>query len=87
MPKAGGTSPIMSELRFSRLQKSESIDSFYLNMSRAIDLLKGGVHLESMINDILSWCHEFEKGVNKEPRKRLAVRWATDYFTTLTHNN
>ena len=86
MPNSGGSSPIMSELRFSRLQKSGSVDSFYLNMSRAIDLLNGSVHLNSMIKDILLWCQEFEKGANKEPRKRLAVRWATDYFTTLTNN-
>lgn len=86
MPNSGGSSPVMSELRFSRLQKSESVDSFYLNMSRAIDLLNGAVHLNSMIKDTLHWCNEFESGANKEPRKRLAVRWATEYFTTLTHN-
>ncbi|WDE12325.1 type I-E CRISPR-associated protein Cse2/CasB [Thalassomonas haliotis] len=86
MPNNGGSSPIMSELRFSRLQKSESVDSFYLNMSRAISLLNGTVNIESLITDILDWYREFEHGADKEPRKRLAVRWATEYFTTLNYN-
>lgn len=85
MPNSGGNSPIMSELRFQRLQKSESVDVFYLNMCRAIDLLKGDVPIHSMIDDVLLWYQEFEYGLDKEPRKRLAIRWASDYFTTLSH--
>jgi len=85
MPNSGGNSPIMSELRFQRLQKSESVDVFYLNMCRAIDLLKGDVPIHSMIDDVLLWYKEFENGLDKEPRNRLAIRWASDYFTTLSH--
>ena len=85
MPNSGGNSPIMSELRFQRLQKSESVDIFYLNMCRAIDLLKGDVPIHSMIDDILLWYKEFQSGLDKEPLNRLAVRWATGYFTTLNH--
>ena len=85
MPNSGGNSPIMSELRFQRLQKSESVDVFFLNMCRAIDLLKGDVPIHSMIDDILLWYKEFYSGLDKEPRNRLAIRWATGYFTTLSH--
>jgi len=85
MPNSGGNSPIMSELRFQRLQKSESVELFYLNMCRAIDLLKGDVPIHSMIDDVLLWYKEFQSGLDKEPRNRLAIRWATHYFTTLNH--
>jgi len=85
MPNSGGNSPIMSELRFQRLQKSESVDIFYLNMCRAIDLLKGDIPIHSMIDDILLWYKEFQSGLDKKPQKRLAVNWATEYFTTLNH--
>ncbi len=82
-PNKGGSSPIMSELRFQRLQKSRSPDEFYLQMSRAIDLLGGSVPILSLVNDIIDWCREYEIGLDKNPQKRLAVRWATEYYTTL----
>lgn len=80
MPAKGSSRPLMSETRFRRLQQSDSLDSFFLNMSRAIDLLKGKVNLESLTEDALRWCFEFETRANVAPKNRIALRWATDYF-------
>ncbi|GEM_PF-207390 len=85
MPGKSGSGPVMSELRFQRLQKSDGVETFYRQMCRAIDLLGGVVHIESMIGDVLDWYREFHYGADREPRNRLAVRWATDYFITLNH--
>ena len=83
-PNKGGGSPIMSELRFQRLQKSHTPEDFFLQMCRAIDLLGGNVNIASMVDSVLLWLQEYEKGVDKEPKKRLAVRWATEYYTELS---
>lgn len=85
-PKKNGNQAVMSEVRFQKLQKSDSVDVFYINMSRAINLLNGNVHIQSMVDDILHWYREFQSGLDKEPQNRLAVRWATEYFTTLNHS-
>jgi CRISPR system Cascade subunit CasB len=76
--------PPMSELRFQQLQKSRSTDDFYRNVRRAIQLLDGKVNILSLANDIIHWHQEFNNQIDRQPGKRLAVRWATDYFTVLT---
>ena len=83
-PNKGGNSPIMSELRFQRLQKSHTPEEFFLQMCRAIDLLGGNVNIASLVDSVLLWLREYEQGVDKAPKKRLAVRWATEYYTELS---
>ena len=81
-PVKGDKAP-MSELRFQQLQKSRSTDDFYRLGRRAVHLLDGKVNIPSLANDIIHWFQEFNNQVDREPAKRLAVRWATDYFTVL----
>ncbi len=78
--------PPMSELRFQQLQKSRTTGDFYRRVLRAIRLLDGKVNIPSLANDIIHWHSEFNYQVDREPAKRLAVRWATDYFTALPKN-
>ena len=75
--------PAMSELRFQQLQKSRTTDDFYRRVLRAICLLDGKVNMSSLANDIIHWHLEFNHRIDREPAKRLAVRWATDYFTAI----
>jgi len=86
-PSEGKSKAPMSELRFQQLQKSPTIDDFYRRIIRAIRLLDGNVNLVSLANDIIHWHQEFEKPIGRHPAKRLAVRWATDYFTALPKNS
>lgn len=83
MEKKGSTKPVMSELRFQQLQKSHDADEFYLRMSRALAMLGGETNLLSLADDVLLWSKEQRQSVDKNPHKRLAVRWATDYYTLL----
>lgn len=80
---ARGEKPPMSELRFQQLQKSRSTDDFYRRVLRAIRLLDGKVNIPSLANDIFHWHQEFDNQVDRKPSNRLAVRWATDYYTAL----
>jgi len=77
----------MSELRFQQLQKSQTTDDFYRRIIRAIRLLGGNVNIISLANDIIHWHQEYEHQLDRQPSKRLAVRWATDYFTALPKNS
>lgn len=77
----------MSELRFQQLQKSPTIDDFYRRMIRAIRLLGKTANVLSLTNDIIHWHQEFNQPLGRHPAKRLAVRWATDYFTALPKNS
>ncbi|WAK03951.1 type I-E CRISPR-associated protein Cse2/CasB [Methylobacter sp. YRD-M1] len=85
-PPEGKNKAPMSELRFQQLQKSPTIDDFYRRIIRAIRLLDGNVNVVSLANDIIHWHQEFNQPFGRHPAKRLAVRWATDYFTALPKN-
>ncbi len=80
-PRKGGSKAAMSELRFQQLQQSRDPDEFFRRVTRAIALLGGSVNLTSLADDILHWQREHRQIVEREPAKRLAVRWATDYYT------
>jgi len=82
-----GKKPPMSELRFQQLQKSRSTDDFYRRIVRAIRLLDGKVNIVSLAADIIHWHWEFKNQLARNPANRLAVRWATDYFTVLPKTN
>jgi CRISPR system Cascade subunit CasB len=87
-PSEGKSKAPMSELRFQQLQKSPTTDDFYRRIIRAIGLLGGNVNIISLANDIIHWHREFEQQVDhRQPANRLAVRWATDYFTALHKNS
>jgi CRISPR system Cascade subunit CasB len=73
----------MSELRFQQLLKSRTTDDFYRRVLRAIRLLDGKVNIPSLANDIIHWHQELDNQIDRKPTNRLAVRWATDYFTVL----
>ena len=81
-PKQRGGKAPMSELRFLQLQKSRDPDEFFLRVSRAIALLGGRAHILSLADGILHWLLEHRHVIDREPTKRLAVRWATDYYTS-----
>lgn len=76
--------PYMSELRFSQLQKSADSHSFLRRMRRSVALLGGNANVLSLSDSILHWHREKQGHYAEKPQHRLAVRWATDYFTALS---
>jgi len=83
LPKKSGKKARMSELRFQQLQKSRDPEEFFRRLLRAIRLAENAVNIISLADSILHWMNEYRYGVNREPQKRLTVRWATDYYTAL----
>lgn len=82
-PKLGGKKARMSELRFQQLQKSRDPVEFFRRLLRAIQLANGKVNVISLAESILHWMNEYRYGIDREPQKRLAVRWASDYYTEI----
>jgi len=72
--------PCMSEFRFQQLQKSRDPEEFFMRLLRAVRLADNKVNLFSLADSILHWMKEYRFGINREPQKRLAVRWANDYY-------
>lgn len=82
MPQDSGRSA-MSKLRFDKLQKSRSLDDFYRNTLRAINLLDKSVNLVPLADSLVHWYDEFTSKNYIKPKNRVAVVWASDYFTVL----
>ncbi len=83
LPKPGGEKARMSEIRFQQLQKSRDPGEFFRRLLRAIHLADGRVNVISLAESILHWMNEYLYGVDREPQKRLAIRWASDYYTKI----
>lgn len=70
----------MSELRFKQLLKSRTPEEFFHRMLQAIRLLKGKVHLVSLVDGVLRWYDEYLYGPDNNPMNRLNVLWAQNYY-------
>ena len=81
--REGGSTPIMSELRFQQLQKSQYPDEFFRRLCRAIAMLKGKASITDLAESVLLWLREHRTSPARKPERRLAVRWATDYYSAL----
>ncbi|PXF30799.1 hypothetical protein WH50_13055 [Pokkaliibacter plantistimulans] len=72
--------PVMSELRFRQLIKSRTPEEFFRRLLRAIRLLDKHVNIFSLTEGILHWYDEYLHGPDRNPIKRLSVKWAQDYY-------
>lgn len=75
--------PYVSELRFAQLQKSDSLDAILRRCRRSVALLGAKANVTSLADGILHWAREHQNDATASANQRLAVRWATDYFTAL----
>lgn len=82
-PKQGGIKPRMSVSRFQQLQKSRDPEEFLRRLLRAIRLAEGSINVTSLAESILHWMYEYRYGADKDPQRRIAVRWATEYYMAL----
>jgi len=79
----GAGKPRVSEMRFSQLQHSTDLTELHRRLRRTVQLLRRRVHIVSLADNVLHWSDERHGLVDPRPDRRLAVRWATDYFTEL----
>lgn len=72
--------PLMSKLRFSRLQTATAEEEFYQLARRAIQLVDGKADVAQLAEELLAWVSEFRGMQPDKPKDRIQVRWATAYF-------
>jgi CRISPR system Cascade subunit CasB len=72
--------PLMSRLRFARLQTAGSEEDFYRQARRAIQLADCRADVVKLAEELLAWIREFQGLKPDRPRDRIQVRWATAYY-------
>ena len=75
-PKPGGTTPIVSELRFRRLLQCQALDDFFPALRRTIRLLDGKANLLDLANSVYHWGGGWRGA-------RLRREWAYAYYEKL----
>lgn len=77
----GSGSPIVSELRFSAMQKSHTLDELYTRMRRIIQQLGRTANVLSAADDVLHWYREMIlHAEDPDTRNHILVRWGMEYF-------
>lgn len=75
--------PRVSEIRFRRLLQSRDLDELMRLGRRMMHLIDEAVGVVSVADGILQW-HREQRGFEaRRPSGRLAVRWASDYYSQL----
>jgi CRISPR system Cascade subunit CasB len=72
---------VVSELRLQQLQGARTTQDFFRRLHRLVKQLGGKANPKIVAQDILDW---FDEHYSPQPRradKRVAVRWALDYFS------
>jgi CRISPR system Cascade subunit CasB len=80
--------PCLSTLRFERLQRVTTPESFYQQLIRAVKIRdEGGVNIISLADGIFLWMREWERREAHQPESthpfdRNRIRWASEYLST-----
>ena len=80
MPVENSSRSHLSELRFQQLQTANTDEEFLLLMRRLVKRLKRNAPIARLADDILCWFAEYHDRVPREVEKRIALKWATEYY-------
>ncbi|MGO4999137.1 type I-E CRISPR-associated protein Cse2/CasB [Oceanisphaera sp. W20_SRM_FM3] len=72
--------PKVSELRFQQLQGARTPDDFYRRLHRLIKQVNGQSRVSSLAKGVLDWFAEHNGRTPLRADKKIAVRWAMDYY-------
>ncbi|RVU35684.1 type I-E CRISPR-associated protein Cse2/CasB [Rheinheimera riviphila] len=76
---------VVSELRLQQLQGAKTSQDFFRRLHRLVRQLGGKANPEALIADILDWFGEHYTQQPRRADKRVAVRWALDYYSVQAH--
>lgn len=82
--------PKVSELRFQQLQGARTPEEFYRRLHRLIKQVNGQSRVSSLAKGVLDWFTEHYGRTSLRADKKIAVRWAMDYYqaaNSLAKNN
>ncbi|MBB3101734.1 type I-E CRISPR-associated protein Cse2/CasB [Azomonas macrocytogenes] len=75
----GRERPVMSELRFKRLQRSKDSADLYRQWQRAVQLAGGKADVAQLAADLFAWLHELGQSP-LHASDSVKFRWAYDYY-------
>jgi CRISPR system Cascade subunit CasB len=75
-----GDKAVVSERRFAQLQQAKTPDEFVRRLRRIIQQLKGEASVSRLVLDTCQWHQECNSTKPRQADKRIAVRWAMDYY-------
>lgn len=78
--KGDSDKSVVSELRFAQLQNAKTPEDFLRRMRRIVQQLKGEVSVVTLAADIQQWFSEHYTLKPRAADKRIAVKWAMDYY-------
>ncbi len=70
----------LSELRFQQLQTADTDEEFLMLMRRLVKRLKRNAPIARLADDILCWFAEYHDRIPREVEKRIALKWASEYY-------
>ncbi|MGD8108113.1 type I-E CRISPR-associated protein Cse2/CasB [Pantoea sp. FN0302] len=86
--KVNGAAPVLSSLRFERLQKASDPEAFCQLLIRAVKIrADNGVNVLSLADSIFLWMEEWQQREEHQPENhnpfaRNRIRWASEYLST-----
>lgn len=72
--------PRVSELRFQQLQGARTPEEFYRRLHRLIKQVNNQTRITSLARGVLDWFDEHYGYAPLRADKKIAVRWAMDYY-------
>lgn len=75
-----GNQSLVSELRFQQLQTAPDEEELLRRLRRLMLMLDRTVSLSRVADDILCWFSEQHQRVPRDVEKRIALKWATEYY-------
>merc|ERR1711879_128580 len=75
-----GNRSLVSELRFQQLQTAPDEEELLRRLRRLMLMLDRTVSLSRVADDILCWFSEQHQRVPRDVEKRIALKWATEYY-------
>ncbi|WP_296045044.1 type I-E CRISPR-associated protein Cse2/CasB [uncultured Alteromonas sp.] len=78
--KGDGDKPVVSEMRFAQLQQAQTPEEFLRRIRRILKQLNGKVSVAQLAKDSCNWYQELTSNYPRQADKRIAVRWAMDYY-------
>ena len=78
--KGDGEKPVVSEMRFAQLQQAQTPEEFLRRIRRILKQLKGKASVTQLAKDTCNWYQELTSNYPRQADKRIAVRWAMDYY-------
>ena len=78
--RGDGDKPVVSEMRFAQLQQAQTPEEFLRRIRRIVKQLNGNVSVVQLAKDTCNWYQELTSNYPRQADKRIAVRWAMDYY-------